>query len=319
MAANYWDSTQRKYWTFTKQQLAQERRKNEEADRALVQQFPLPDRRLLSIHFNHQLCKLARPLSVRQQAIATAQIYVRRFYLKVEIRRTNPTLVLATALYLACKMEECPQHIRMVLAEARHCWDTTLTDTSKLGECEFSLISELNSQLIIHHPYRALAEYTATFALSAEESALAWSIVNDHYLTDLPLLHPPHVIAVTAIFLAVVLKPTQGGLGVSAQGVQGVLQSLSATMGQSSPARGGGAATSAPGTPGGSLGGGGGAAAQNRMMGLVSWLAESSVDIEAVVDAMQELLSLYEIWEQFTNNLCKDQIAKFVKARGLDK
>lgn len=42
--------------------------------------------------------------------------------MKIEIRRTNPALVLATALYLSCKMEECPQHIRMVLAEARHCW-----------------------------------------------------------------------------------------------------------------------------------------------------------------------------------------------------
>lgn len=65
---------------------------------------------------------MARPLAIRQQALATAQVYVRRFYTKVEIRRTNPALVLATALYLACKMEECPQHIRMVLAEARHCW-----------------------------------------------------------------------------------------------------------------------------------------------------------------------------------------------------
>ena len=65
---------------------------------------------------------MARPLGIRQQALATAQVYVRRFYAKVEIRRTNPALVLATALYLACKMEECPQHIRMVLAEARHCW-----------------------------------------------------------------------------------------------------------------------------------------------------------------------------------------------------
>lgn len=69
-----------------------------------------------------ELSKMARPLSIRQQALATAQVYVRRFYVKVEIRRTNPALVLATALYLACKMEECPQHIRMVLAEARHCW-----------------------------------------------------------------------------------------------------------------------------------------------------------------------------------------------------
>jgi len=146
MAANYWDSTQRKYWTFTKQQLAQERRKNEEVDRALVQQFPLPDRRLLSIYFNHQLCKLARPLAVRQQAIATAQVYVRRFYLKVEIRRTNPTLVLATALYLACKMEECPQHIRMVLAEARHCWGELASITFSIP---FSLLQQLTSFL---HP-----------------------------------------------------------------------------------------------------------------------------------------------------------------------
>jgi len=70
---------------------------------------------------------MARPLGIRQQALATAQVYVRRFYLKVEIRRTNPALVLATALYLACKMEECPQHIRMVLAEARHCWGRILS------------------------------------------------------------------------------------------------------------------------------------------------------------------------------------------------
>src|SRR3954452_6964263 len=101
---------------------------------------------------------MARPLGIRQQALATAQVYVRRFYTKVEIRRTNPALVLATALYLACKMEECPQHIRMVLAEARHCWgksfqahchacltvmpDTSFNDISKIGECEFTLISE---------------------------------------------------------------------------------------------------------------------------------------------------------------------------------
>src|SRR3954451_23030536 len=100
---------------------------------------------------------MARPLGIRQQVLATAQVYVRRFYTKIEIRRTNPALVLATALYLACKMEECPQHIRMVLAEARHCWgtcskssrgrlagilimtsDTSFNDISKIGECEFT-------------------------------------------------------------------------------------------------------------------------------------------------------------------------------------
>lgn len=61
-------------------------------------------------------------MNIRQQALATAQVYIRRFYSMVEIRRTNPYLVLTTALYLACKMEECPQHIRVVVSEARQIW-----------------------------------------------------------------------------------------------------------------------------------------------------------------------------------------------------
>jgi cyclin C len=63
--------------------------------------------------------------------MATAQLYLRRFYLKNEIRRTNPYLVVATAVYLACKMEECPHHIRLVVGEGRTLWpgkwDTLVT------------------------------------------------------------------------------------------------------------------------------------------------------------------------------------------------
>lgn len=152
----------------------------------------------------------------------------------------------------------------------------------------------MNSQLIIHHPYRSLAEHQKDFQLTQEENALAWSIINDHYLTDLPLLHAPHVIAITAMCLAVVLKPTQGGLQGNAVAMANALQSLG-------NARGG---------PQG---------AQNRIQKLVDWLAESTVDMEAVVECTQELISLYEIWESYTDKTCKEQIAKFVKARGLDK
>ena len=69
-----------------------------------------------------EITKLGKPLNARQQTIATAQVYIQRFYTRVEIRRTNPYLVLATALYLASKMEECPQHIRVIAAEANHQW-----------------------------------------------------------------------------------------------------------------------------------------------------------------------------------------------------
>jgi cyclin C len=69
-----------------------------------------------------ELIKLGKRMSTRQQAIATAQVYLKRFYTKNEIRQTSPYLVLTTAFYLACKMEECPQHIRFVVGEARGLW-----------------------------------------------------------------------------------------------------------------------------------------------------------------------------------------------------
>ncbi|KAF2842139.1 C/H/G cyclin [Patellaria atrata CBS 101060] len=296
MAANYWDSTQRANWTFSKAQLANIRSELEAKDRALVSQYPLPERRHLNIYFYHQFTKLGRRMSLRQQPLATAQVYLRRFYTKIEIRRTNPFLVMATALYLACKMEECPQHIRLVVAEARNTWpDVFLADTPKLGECEFSLIAEMNSQLIVHHPYRSLTDLQGNFSLTQDEISLAWSIINDHYLTDLPLLYPPHIIAVTAIFLSVVLKPTQSSLQVHSVGVSNALQAL------------------------GNMQGIGASGAQSRVQKLVNWLAESSIDVEAIVDCTQELISLYEVWETYSEKDCKDKVHRFIKAKGLDK
>lgn len=76
--------------------------------------------------------KLGKRIHVRQQALATAQVYIRRLYIKVEIRRTNPYLIVATALYLACKMEECSQHIRTIVGEARTIWPGTYSGDSHL-------------------------------------------------------------------------------------------------------------------------------------------------------------------------------------------
>lgn len=68
------------------------------------------------------MTKLGRRLNVRQTVHATAMVFIHRFYCKVEMKRTNLYLVLSTALYLACKIEECPQHIRVVANEARNLW-----------------------------------------------------------------------------------------------------------------------------------------------------------------------------------------------------
>ena len=59
MAASFWDSTQRKHWLYTREELAAIRQKLEEEDPAsLTHTFPLPELRHLNIYFNQR----TRPL-----------------------------------------------------------------------------------------------------------------------------------------------------------------------------------------------------------------------------------------------------------------
>ncbi|KAI1300810.1 cyclin domain-containing protein [Xylaria venustula] len=317
MAANYWESSQRRHWQFSKDELAQLREKLEESEQSLVQMFPLPQRRHLNIYFNQQLSRLGKRLGVRQQALATAQTYLKRFYCTVEIRRTNPYLVLATALYLACKMEESPQHIRLVVSESRALWpvDTVALDIPRLGECEFFMISEMHSQLIIHQPYRTLTSLQSDLFLSQDDASLALSIINDHYMTDLPLLYPPYTIALTAILLALVLRPNSPG------GTASNMAAATAALAQAQ-------AQAQTRTAGNNSGQNTAAVSDkdrqqdprlNKVQRYARFLTESNVDIEGMVDCTQELISFYECHELYNDKITREQINRFIKARGLEK
>jgi cyclin C len=174
---------------------------------------------------------------------------------------------------------------------------------AKLGECEFALISEMNSQLIVHHPYRTLSELQTELTLSSDEVALAWSVINDHYLTDLPLLYSPHVIAIMAIIIAVVFKPAHSGSFSSGSSQP----SLSSSLREGGP--------NMLATLSDKLAAG----APPKIQKLINWLAESEVDIKAVIDCTQELISLYEVWEQYNEKHCKELIGRMVKSKNLDK
>ena len=159
----------------------------------------------------------------------------------------------------------------------------------------------MSSQMIVHHPYRTLTELQRELALTSDEVALAWSVINDHYLTDLPLLHAPHVIAVMAIIVAVVFKPSQAGFhGSAAPALAGAMRDGGVNMLTALNDKNGG------GPP-------------PRVQKLIDWLAESEVDIHAVVECTQELVSLYEVWEQYSEKNCKELLSRMVRTQRLDK
>ena len=182
--------------------------------------------------------------------------------------------------------------------------DYIVPEVSKLGECEFSLLSQMDCQLVIHHPYRTLTELQKPLGLGQEDVSIAWCIINDHYLTDLPLLFPPHVIAVTAIFLAVTLKSSPTGLQAAAS-TAALLNNIPHGF---PPNHNNTIAAATKMNP-----------AQQKIQNLVSWVAKGEVDIKALVECSQEIISLYEVWESYNEKTCKEQIGRFVKVRGLDK
>ncbi|KAK9235585.1 cyclin-like protein [Lipomyces kononenkoae] len=277
MAANYWLSSQNAHWRFSRQQLENIRLETESETR--FSHSDLGDPRHLRIYFHSLIQALGRHLSVRQQALATSEIYLARFYVRTSVQETNPYLIIATCVYLACKMEECPQHIRSVVSEAKSLWPDFIThDPTKLAECEFYLIEELDSFLIVHHPYRSLIQISnalgasgVNLGLSSDEMQAAWSVINDSYITDLPLLYPPNVIALTAIYMSVVLRPPP----VAAQAER----------------------------------------SKTRLQKIMEWFAGCGIDLEAVVDCAQEMISLYDVWESYSEKTCRELIAQVISGR----
>ena len=166
----------------------------------------------------------------------------------------------------------------------------------------------MNSQLIVHHPYRSLLALQNTFSLTPEDCSLAWSIINDHYMTDLPLLYAPHIIALTAILLALVLRPIGNGASpttvTSASSIATAAQAALSAANQPKSV----STTESTSTPG-----------KTKVQILSNWLAESNVDIEGMIDCTQELISFYDVYEQYNEKLTREQINRFVKARGLDR
>ena len=123
------------------------------------------------------------------------------------------------------------------------------------------------------------------FSLTQEESALAWSIINDHYMTDLPLLYAPHTIAIMSILLALVLRPNTTGIQSAGGSTGNIASAAHAALSSAGQIKTG---TEKP-----------GGGARTKVQKLANWLAESNIDIEAIVDCTQEIISFYEVQEQY--------------------
>jgi cyclin C len=127
-------------------------------------------------------------------------------------------------------------------------------------------------------------------------------------MTDLPLLYAPHIIAITSILLALILRPTgNGGAPTAGTPAATIASAAQAALNAANQPK----ITSSPEKIGGPV--------RTKVQKLSNWLAESNVDIEGMIDCTQEIISFYDVQETYNEKITREQINRFVKARGLDR
>lgn len=366
MSADYWALSQRSQWQLTRHLLIDARRKVLLREKKMIQNGWIKDHPNvhydpnMRIYLHTQLVRLGRRLNIRQVALATAEVYLSRFLTRVLVKEVNVYLLVTTCVYAGCKVEECPQHIRLILLEARSLWAEYIPhDVTKLAEFEFYLIEEMELYLVLHHPYKSLLQIrdylrenamVHNFQLSDDELQNAWLMINDSFITDLPLFMPPHIIAVAAIYITIVLKKNLAQLrgggtsvdeGTRPQGYNTTQDNSYRGSNGSDNASGqlnAGSANSATPTPHQMhiddlmtlVNPDAGSSTQhntkelNTMKGddetvkinrFMHFITVSHVNLDEVVEAMQDMVNLYVIWNRYNENSVKKALQMMLLPR----
>ncbi|CAG8488349.1 4834_t:CDS:2 [Ambispora leptoticha] len=267
MAADFWASTHGRHWLLDKKTLQESRK----IDLQFISEIELAKLRIWYANLIHNLGKKLNVKQFQLDLDLTKDLVLGFFFNRNTYRQTDPNLVAATCMYLACKMEESPHHIKNVISEMRNTavnsaptlapdQATFPYDNQKVAEMEFYLLEELDFNLIVFHPYRTLITLAQELGQRQETIREAWTIVNDTYKTDLCLTHPPHMIAIAALYIPIAIR--LGECGLSGE--------------------------------------------------LKKWFYNLNVDMEEVAVIVQEIISLYELWNTYND----DQIPKiFEKLR----
>uniref|UniRef100_A0A1L8DWS4 Cyclin-H n=1 Tax=Nyssomyia neivai TaxID=330878 RepID=A0A1L8DWS4_9DIPT len=219
----YPQSSQKKYWLFNSdQQLANLRGRHnqiyidkcreasKETDPEGFQEdlFLTPDEeRQLLQHYcinMKEFCKRFEP-TMPKAVIGSAFHYFKRFYLYNSTMAKHPKEILATCVYLACKVEEfnvsINQFIGNIKGDRVKAMDIILAN-------ELQLMQQLNYYLTIHNPYRPIEGFLIdikTRCTLVKPDRLRIGIdefIERTYLTDICLLYSPSQIALAAVLHA---------------------------------------------------------------------------------------------------------------------
>ncbi|XP_076447304.1 cyclin-Q-like [Babylonia areolata] len=162
-------------------------------------------------------------LHVKSIPLATACVIYHKFFSDYSIKDFDPYLIGSTALYLAGKVEE--QHLKLrdvinVCYKTLHrrkpplMMDETFTALQEsITSCELLVLRCLQFRVVFVHPHKHLLHYLMSLQswFPREEweafpiSSTAWALLRDSYHSNMCLKHAPEHMAVSAIFMALLM------------------------------------------------------------------------------------------------------------------
>ncbi|KAH9274621.1 hypothetical protein BASA83_002805 [Batrachochytrium salamandrivorans] len=227
------------------------------------------------LYYSNLIQHACKRLHIRQPVVGTALVYWRRFFTKNALFEIDPMLVAGTAIYVACKIEECPHHIRNVASEmAALGGDLFPYDAAAIADFEYYLIEELDFSLIMFHPYRPLQQILEKLHLTKKYLQPAWYVINDTYKTDLMLIYPPHMIALAAIFISTSLPDSDTTAKINAE------KGDTTTATQSI---------------------------------ITSFFLDLSVDMQDILAISQHIFNFYGIWKNYSEEKIRAILNSFLK------
>lgn len=198
MAGNFWQSSHHQQWILDKQDLIRDR----QHDLGILSE---EEYQKIFNFFASIIQVLGEQLKLRQQVIATATVYFKRFYARNSLKCIDPLLLAPTCVFLASKVEEfgvisnsrlittCQTVIKNKFSYAYGQQEFPYR-TNHILECEFYLLENLDCCLIVYQPYRPLLLFVQDIGQDENNNLLtySWRIINDSLRTDVSLLFPPY-------------------------------------------------------------------------------------------------------------------------------
>ncbi|KAI8127602.1 hypothetical protein FF38_01618 [Lucilia cuprina] len=212
-------SSQKKFWTFSSMDQLNELRQKQnqkfiethgqeiDEEQRLEYFLDASEERLLikqyEIYLN-DFCRRFEPM-MPKCVVGTAFHYFKRFYLHNSTMDYHPKEILATVVYLACKVEEfnvsIGQFVSNIKGDRNKAMDIILSN-------ELLLMQHLNYYLTVHNPYRPIEGFLIdikTRSNMANPERLRPhidSFIEKTFFTDACLLYAPSQIALAAILHA---------------------------------------------------------------------------------------------------------------------